>query len=90
MFKKIMISGLTAATLAIGLGATTAPANAQVFFGLGMGGPGYHHCGYYGCGYGPGYGFGPGYGYGWNRHRHNCWWQTVRRHHHWVQVRRCG
>lgn len=83
MLRKIVISGITAATLALGMGAASTSANAQVFFGFGMGGPGYHHCRWGGCGWGP------GYGYGWHGYRH-CWWQTVRRHHHWVQVRRCN
>ena len=82
--RKFFIAAATVATVALGMAATTTPANAQLFFGLGVGGP-YHHCGYYGCGYG----YGDGYGYGWRHHR-NCWVQTVRRHHHWVKVRRCN
>jgi hypothetical protein len=81
MLKKLVISGLTAATLALGMGAASAPANAQVFFGFGVGHPGgwcsWHYCG-------------PGYGYGWHHHHYDCWWTNVRRHHHWVRVKRCG
>jgi len=85
MLKKTLIAGLTAATLALGLGAATSPANAQVFFGFGVGGP-YHHCAWGGCGYGP------GWGPGWHPHHgwHNqCGWVTVRHHHHWTRVWRC-
>ncbi len=84
MFKKIIISAATAATLVLGTGLmTAAPAAAQVHFGFGIG---------------DGYGYNPGYypAYGWHRHRHwaggppvRCFIRTVRWHHHWVNRRVC-
>ena len=82
MFKKLVISAATAATLVLGTGIlTAAPAAAQVHFGIGIG-----------DGFYPGY----GYGYGWHRHRHwggpppvRCFIRTVRWHHHWVNRRVC-
>jgi len=71
--KKFLLAALTASTLALGLSAASAPAQAQIFFGFG--GPGYygyHHYGYY------------------HHRRYLCNWVNVRRHHHWVTVRRCG
>jgi hypothetical protein len=73
--KKLILAAVTAGTLALGMTAATAPAQAQIFFGFGS--PGYHH------------------GYGWHRPmyraRHwDCWYVNTRRHHRWVQVRRCG
>ncbi len=84
MFKKIIISAATAATLVLGTGLmTAAPAAAQVHFGFGIG---------------DGYGYNPGYypAYGWHRHHHwaggppvRCFIRTVRWHHHWVNRRVC-
>jgi hypothetical protein len=85
MFKKICLTALTVASLMLGAGIAASPANAQVFFGLGMGNR--YGGGYYGDPY---YGGGPYYG-GWH-HRYysmGCGWVKVRRHHHWVNVRRC-
>src|ERR1700753_492646 len=66
--SALALAGVAAATTA----AMTAPAEARVAIGIGIGGPGYYggyygppapcyYGGYYGCGYGPAY---YGYGYG--------------------------
>ena len=85
MFKKLILSAATAATLVLGTGImTAAPAAAQVHFGFGIG---------------DGYGYNPGYypAYGWHHRRRNwaggppvrCFIKTVRWHHHWVNRRVC-
>ena len=79
--KKFIIAAVAATTLGLGLAGSAAPAQAQIFFGFGAGGGG---CGYYGCGYHRRYWGGPGYGYA-----GGCRLVNVRRHHHWVTVRRC-
>ena len=89
MLKKLSLTVLTAVGLTMGAASLATPADAQVFFGLGLGngpyyGDGYHRHGFYGNGYGDGY----GYGYRRFHHRH-CFWTNVRRHHHWVRVWRC-
>ena len=82
--RKFILAAATTAALALGFGAATAPANAQIYFGLGA--PGFGYPGYYHHGYGY---YGDGYGYRHRGWRHNCEIVTVRRHHHWVNVRRC-
>lgn len=86
MLKKLSLTALTAVGLAIGAAAMATPADAQVFFGLGVGNGPYYGDGYYRHGY-----YGDGYPYGYRRfhHHRNCFWTNVRRHHHWVRVRRC-
>jgi hypothetical protein len=82
MIKKFTIATLAAATLGLGLfAATPAEAGIGLGFGFGFGTP------YYGD---------PYYGYPYRyRHFHHypparhCFWQTIRHHHRWVQVRRC-
>lgn len=75
--RKLIIAAATTAALALGMGAATAPANAQVFFGFGV-----HSSPYWGPGY-----YHPGWHHrGW---RNECGWVRVWRHHHWVNVRRC-
>ena len=97
--RKFILAAIAATTLGLGVVSETAPSQAQGLF-FGFGSPGYHgyNNGYYnnGYGYGNGYGFrdgyGDGYGYPRYRYRHaynNCRIVVVRRHHHWVQVRRC-
>ena len=89
MFKKLSLTVLTAVGLSMGAAALATPADAQVFFGLGVGngpyygdGYGYRRHGYYGNGYGD------GYSYRRYHHRH-CFWTNVRRHHRIVRVWRC-
>jgi len=86
MFKTFGITVLTVATLALGGLAASTPAEAGVGigFGFGFGSPFYGNP-YYGDPY---YG-GPRYGH-WRHHRvMRCGWVAVRRHHHFVNVRRC-
>ena len=80
--RKIIIAAATTAAIALGMGAASAPANAQVFFGFGVGHPGY--CGWHHCGPGWGPGWGPGYGFHRHGWRQDCHWVRVMRHHHWV------
>ena len=83
--RKFILAAATTAALALGMGAATAPANAQIYFGLGA--PGFGYPGYYHHGYGY---YGDGYGFRHRGWRRDCGFVTVRRHHHWVNVRRCG
>ena len=94
--RKFILAAIAATTLGLGVVSETAPSQAQGLF-FGFGSPGYHHYGYgNGYGYGQGYGFRDGYGdgYGYPRYRYrnvynNCRIVVVRRHHRWIQVRRC-
>jgi hypothetical protein len=89
--RKILLAIAACATLAGGMAATTAPAEAKVRVFLGIGSPGY-----YDPYYDPYYNDDPYYYgepvYHRRHHRHHpvrC--QTVRRwhHHHWVWVKKC-
>jgi hypothetical protein len=82
MMKKLLIAGLTTAALAMGIGASTAPASAQIYFGVGPGW-GYHH--YYHPGWG--YGYHPGWGY--YRPGPRCGWVVRWRHGHKIKRWRC-
>jgi hypothetical protein len=74
MFRKTLIAIAAAATLAIGLGAATAPAEAghrRAHIGIYIGAPfiGFHHS---------------------RGHRHgHCHVRKVWRHGHWARVRTC-
>ena len=81
--KKFILAAVAATTIGLGMLGASAPANAQVFFGFGVGGGGYHHRGWGGDGYG--YRLYPRYRPVYD----NCRIVNVRRHHRWIQVRRC-
>ncbi len=74
MFRKTLIAIAAAATMAIGLGAATAPAEAshrRAHIGIYIGTPsfGYHN---------------------FRGHRHgHCHVKRIRRHGHWARVRSC-
>ncbi len=75
--KKFILAAVAATTIGLSMAATTTPAQAQLFFGFGSG---FH----------PGYGYGYRHRYYQPRSHYRCWTSQVRRHHRWVQVRRCG
>ncbi|MBG1232131.1 hypothetical protein [Aestuariivirga litoralis] len=79
MINKVIMAGLTAGALALGMGAAAAPANAGIYIGLGGFGGGYypHHHGFYGGGW----------------HHNHCGWVKVKKkingHWRWRKVWRC-
>ena len=72
MLKKLLIAGLTASALTLGMVGASAPANAFIYFGLG--GPMYG---------GPMYG-GPGWHHHWHHWHNHCGWVWHHHHKHWV------
>jgi hypothetical protein len=95
MMRKILMALAAAATLAGGIAATTAPAEAKVRVFLGFGSPGYYDPGYYDPGYyDPGY-FEDEYNAPVYRVRHrshhrvHCHWRKVWHHHRLIRVKQC-
>lgn len=80
--RKTLIALAAVASLAGGLSAATAPAEAKVHVFFGFGSPGYY----------PGY-YQPDYYYAYHRphfwHPVKCRWVKVWHHHRWVKVRKC-
>jgi hypothetical protein len=74
MIRKTLIAVAAAATLALSMGAATAPAQAgvKIYFGAPFGG--YYNAGYYNGGH---------------RAPYHCHWKKVWRYDHWVSVKRC-
>jgi hypothetical protein len=94
--RKIVLALAAAATLAGGLAAATAPAEAKVHVFLGFGTPGYYDPyydpGYYNPGYYDPYYPDPYYVVHRRHHVHHpvrCKWVRAWHHHHWVTYKQC-
>lgn len=90
MLRKTLLAAAMAGTMALGLTATTSPAEAKhrhhnggvgLYFGFPFFGPGYYDDGYY---------YGDGYRYRHHRGNYHCHWVKVKKKHHKARwVKRC-
>lgn len=97
--RKLLLAVAAAATLAGGIVAATAPAEAKVHVFIGVGAPGYidpyYNPDYYGPGFYPDPYYPDPYYAGYHPRRHHmhhpvrCKWVRAWHHHHWVTYRQC-